>query len=132
MHQFARCLEGLILPEEGRTRAQFVHRAQTFAVASEGARIALEQIYDILSKIEHLHNALDFLPDNPDQDREELLYRLARQADQLARSSIAHVLENEGLTEIFKTDASISAFWKLPDHERLRLWGDRLDLESIA
>jgi hypothetical protein len=131
IHQFARCLEGLILPTEGRTQRQFVHHAQTFAKASAATTTMLTQIYEIRSKIEHLHNALDFFTEGTNSEREELLYKLGRRVDTLARYALTRVLENPTLTEIFKTDASIDAFWKLRDDERVELWGERLDLESI-
>jgi hypothetical protein len=39
------------------TRRQFTHRLQTFAVANRVAEEALGQMFDIRSKIEHLHSA---------------------------------------------------------------------------
>jgi hypothetical protein len=132
IHQFTRCLEGLILPEKGTTQRDFLHRTQTFAVAYEGARTMLCQIYEIRSRIEHLQNALNFFQPGSLREREELLYKLGRRVDKLARYAVVRVLENPTLTEIFKTDASIGAFWKRPDHERLQLWGERLDLESMV
>ena len=61
LHQFVRSLEGLIRPDIARTRAQFIHRSQTFALANSSAVKALEHIFDIRSKIEHLHSPLAML-----------------------------------------------------------------------
>jgi hypothetical protein len=132
LHQFVRCMEGLILPDQGSTRSQFVHRAQTFALANEAATVALGQIYDIRSKVEHLHYPLSLIPGNTVKEKEDLLYRRVRQADALARFAVRHVLESEALTEAFKTDENIDAFWHQPDGDRVARWGDRLDLDLIA
>ncbi len=107
LHQFVRCMEGLILPDQGSTRSQFV-------------------------KVEHLHYPLSLIPGNTVKEKEDLLYRRVRQADALARFAVRHVLESEALTEAFKTDENIDAFWHQPDGDRVARWGDRLDLDLIA
>jgi hypothetical protein len=132
IHQFVRSLEGLILPEITKTRKHFIHRSQTFAVPNAHTAEALGQIFDIRSQVEHLHNALDALPATTSQQKEILLYARARQVDRLARFAISRVLENDDLSEIFRTDASIADFWNKPDHERAKLWGSRLDLDAIG
>jgi hypothetical protein len=132
LHQFVRCLEGLILPDQGSSTTQFVHRAQTFAVANEATKLALEQIYNVRGKVEHLHHPFDPLPGDTTDEKEKLLYWRVRQVDALARFVLRHVLESDALTAVFKTDESIDAFWHKPDHERTEVWGKRLDLESIS
>jgi hypothetical protein len=131
IHQFVRVLEGLILPEQGKSTKQFVHRCQTFALASEDTKVALEQAYNIRSQVEHLHNALDVLPGSSVEEKEQTLYHRARQMDHLARFALARVLESDALLDIFRQDSSIEAFWKKPDDERLKIWGTRLDLAKI-
>jgi hypothetical protein len=121
IHQFVRSLEGLILPEMTKTRKHFVHRSQTFAVPSPDTAKALGQIFDIRSKVEHLHSALDALPGATRQRKESLLYRRARQVDRLARFAISRVLESDDLRQIFRTDTRIADFWKKQDHERAKL-----------
>lgn len=132
LHQFVRCMEGLILPDQGSTRSQFVHRAQTFALANDAATVALGQIYDVRSKVEHLHHPLSLIPGNALKEKEDPLYRRVRQADALARFAVRHVLESDALIEAFKSDENIDAFWHQPDGERVARWGDRLDLDLIA
>jgi hypothetical protein len=131
LHDFVRCLEALILPEPGRTKTQFIHRAQTFAIANDAAREALEQMYDVRSQVEHLNHPLDPLPGATVKAREELLYRRTRQADELARFALRNVLDHQQLIETFKREDTIDAFWKQPDHLRAASWGPRLDLSSI-
>jgi hypothetical protein len=129
IHQFARSLEGLILPDAGATKRQFVHRLKTFVVANQATDEMLGQMFDIRSNLEHLHNALDAFPSGTQEERENLLYKRARQIDRLARFAISHVLGNDKLSSTFKTDENIAAFWANLDHERRALWGKRLDIE---
>jgi len=132
IHQFVRSLEGLILPRKAKTESQFIHRSQTFAIANANNATALKEIFGIRSKVEHLHHALDALQGASSEEKEDLLYRRNRQVDELARFAISRILEDDGLREIFRTEASIADFWHRKDHERAKLWGSRLDLDSIA
>lgn len=127
IHQFVRALEGLIMPEQGKSTKQFMHRCQTFALAGEDAKVAFEQAYNIRSQVEHLHNALDVLPGSCVEEKTQLLYRRARQMDQLVRFALARALESDALLDVFKQDSTIEDFWKTPDHERLKIWGVPLD-----
>jgi hypothetical protein len=93
--------------------------------------VVLEPIYDIRSKVERLHSPLSLISGNSVKEKEDLLYRRVRQADSLARFAARHVLGSEALTEAFKTDENIDAFWHEPDGERTKRWGERLDLEAV-
>lgn len=130
LHQFARALEALIKPDIGNTRRQFGHRAQTFALGGAKTRDTLLQIFDIRSQVEHLHSPLDAL-DGSESDRIALANRRTKQADILSRFAFGRVLESEQLLNVFRTDASIDAFWQMQDDERIRVWGQRLDLTNI-
>ncbi len=132
IHQFVRSLEGLILPDKGNTERQFVHRLQTAVIGNKKTHDSLREIFNIRSKVEHLHNALDPLPGATSQEKEILLYRRSRQIDQLARFAISRILENDALRETFRTDAGIADFWKKADDKRAQIWENRLDLDAIA
>lgn len=97
-----RSLEGLILPDIGNTARQFVHRCQTFAVASHATEMALTQIFESRSKVEHLHNALDAFPGDTPEEKETLLYLRARQVDALARFAIRRIIEIDALREAIR------------------------------
>ena len=132
IHQFVRALEALVLPEAGKSKKQFVHRCQTFAVASEEARQVLEDAYEVRSRVEHLHNALDVVsPTSTVEEKERALYRRARQMDQLSRFAIRRVLEDDKLLAIAEDDNRIDEFWKRPENERVAVFGERLDLSKI-
>ena len=130
LHQFVRALEALIKPEEAKTRRQFAHRGQTFAIANLETRDTLLQIFNIRSKVEHIHSPLDAL-DGTEHERNTLGVRRTRQVDVLSRFALAHVLESEVLLETFRADTSIDDFWRRPDDERVRAWGERLNLASV-
>ena len=130
LHQFVRALEALIKPDVGTSRTQFAHRAQTFAIANPEAQETLLQIFDIRSKVEHMHSPLDALNGSRDE-RITLGSRRTRQVDVLSRFALTHVLESEVLLEVFRTDTSIEGFWHILDHDRLQVWGERLNLADV-
>ena len=66
------------------------------------------------------------------EEKEILLFKRARQSDALARFAVRRVLDEPTLTSTFENDKTIDAFWHRPDHERIEIWGDRLDLDLIA
>jgi len=130
LHEFVRALEAVVRPDIGNTRNQFAHRAQTFATASPRARESLLQIFDLRSHVEHMHLAIAAL-EGAEKDRIAVANHRTRQVDALARFVFRHVLESDALLEIFRTEEGIERFWALPDDERTRAWGARLDLAGI-
>jgi hypothetical protein len=132
LHQFVRALEALIKPDIGNTRRQFAHRIdQTFTVANAETRETLNQIFDLRSRIEHVHDPLEVLAGDRDT-RIATANRRTRQVDVLARFALGRVLEDNRLFETFRTDAGVDAFWQLADAARAAAWGQRLDLRAIA
>ena len=95
-----------------------------------GEVLTLLQIFNIRSKVEHIHSPLDAL-DGTEHERNTLGVRRTRQVDVLSRFALAHVLESEVLLETFRADTSIDDFWRRPDDERVRAWGERLNLASV-
>lgn len=53
IHQFARCIEGLIVPKQGDTKKQFKSRTELF-IGSQYHEI-MGEIYEIRSEVENLH-----------------------------------------------------------------------------
>jgi hypothetical protein len=132
LHQFVKALEALIKPDIGNTRRQFAHRIdQTFTVANAETRETLNQIFDLRSRIEHVHDPLDVLDGDHDA-RVATANRRTRQVDVLARFALTRVLEDDDLFGTFKTDAGVDAFWQLADVARAAAWGERLDLRTVA
>jgi hypothetical protein len=131
IHQLVRALEAVIAPAVGKSQKQFIHRAQTFAVASQHAGSALEESYKIRSRVEHLHRALEALVGDQSA-REATLFRRTRQMDALARFAFERIISSDQLLEHFKNDVTIQNFWAKSDHERAAIFGAQLDLNQIA
>ncbi|MGA7864987.1 MAG: hypothetical protein WCA23_13535, partial [Stellaceae bacterium] len=53
LHQYSRCIDGLILPDAGKTKQQFRSRTEVFIGASHHDMMG--EIYDVRSAVEHLH-----------------------------------------------------------------------------
>ena len=131
LHQFVRALEALLKPEVAKTRAQFGHRAQSFAVANDETRNTLLQIFDMRSNVEHVHSPLNGLQ-GTEEERLALANRRVRQVDRLCRFAFTRVLESEALLETFRTEANTDVFWAMRDNERVATWGERMDLTAVG
>jgi hypothetical protein len=53
LHQFVRCVEGFIFPDEGKTKKQMTSRSELFLGATQHA--LMQTLFDIRSAVEHLH-----------------------------------------------------------------------------
>jgi len=132
IHQYARALEALILPDVGSTERQFVHRCLTFTGASEPNRSVLRESFRMRSDTEHLHTWNRSLSQtHPSDQCESLALRRTRQMEKLASFAILHVLTSPDLRNHFRNDASTAEFWALRDDERAALWGETLDISVV-
>ena len=132
LHQFVRALEALVLPEIASTRRQFVHRCQTFAVASPEAVDALGQAYDLRSDAEHLHEWNRSIGAASPEDAENIALWRTRQMERLVCFAYSRVLTTPSVSRHFADDTTLAAFWEsYDDATRVQLWGGRLDLSAI-
>jgi hypothetical protein len=132
LHQFVRAIEAAIKPRAGSSRNDFAHRGQTLALNNAETREILLQLYDARSLVEHLNEPTNALPPGGTaEQRRRLMDRRTRQIDLLAREVFLRVLESPALMASFRTDDQIDAFWRMEHRERIRLWGDRLDIAAI-
>jgi hypothetical protein len=131
LHQFVRSIDALIKAEPGRNRTLFGHRVQTFVRRSANASEVLLELYDLRGLVKHLNVPTDLFHSGTHAKRRERVNRRTRQADALARFAMRRIFEASPVFEMFRTDAEIDQFWALRDDERIRLWGDQLDLLSI-
>jgi hypothetical protein len=131
LHQLVRTVEALVKPAQGNSREQFAHRGQALSRANAESREVLLQLYDLRSAVEHLNVPHDVLPGTTEAQRIATANHRTRQADILARFSLIRVLESPIMFNTFRTDADIEEFWRLRDHARADLWGERLDLLAI-
>lgn len=130
VHQFVRALEGVIKPEIGKTKTQFIHRTQTFTGASiENAKI-LEECYDIRSLVEHLHDWQPALSHVNASQRVDRLLLHSRRLEALCCHVYGRLCTSVTHRDAFG-DGEIDGFWKRPDHERSRFWGTPLNLANV-
>lgn len=128
LHQFVRCIEGFILPEIGNTRNQFKSRTELFI--GNGKHSDMEDLFDLRSQAEHLHDTLDYMRKH-NKGLPELFQR-AFEAEGLARYCISRFLEKPDIWEHFKTDKNLDNFWRSTVEFRLDLWGSAMDFEALS
>ena len=124
IHQFVRCVEGVVRPRKGTTRKDFVTAVQS--VLTNDHRKELEEMFGIRSADEHLHDPMEEISGNNPDARERVLLHRAAEAEAIARSFLTSVLENPKLrASRFPVDANAEAYWS---EEDTLLWGMPLDL----
>jgi len=129
IHQLCRCVEGLILPDEGQTKRQFKSRTELFIGPSHHDLIG--NIYDVRSAVEHLHD--DKYLHGYDRDRMLRLVKYEAILAHLCRACLRRILSNTTLFPHFANARALSAFWALPKHDRQAIWGPPVDpLEVLS
>jgi hypothetical protein len=138
-HEFVRVLDGLVKTRPGRGATDFVHRVQTFALDSPDTSATLIEMYALRGAVEHVNSLLeailvppDIPPDGAHDYRVTRMNRLTRQLDALVRFVLVRIFEHEELFELFRTEDSIGAFWRLPGGERAASWGERVDIRTVV
>ena len=123
IHQYCRCIEGLILPDVGNTKKQFKSRTDLFIGATH--HTLMGELYDIRSAVEHLHENryLEYFDRKVRLD----LAKKAAIAESIARSALAHILEKDSLCVYFGNTQALKDFWALAPEVRKAIWGDPID-----
>lgn len=127
LHQFCRVVEGLILPDTGKTTKQFKSRTELFV--GPGHHDLMGEIYQNRSAVEHLNDPI--VLDETDQGKYRHFYERATIVEQIARDCMRNVLLRPKLRGYFESDAKLDAFWKLDAAERTKLWGPPLDMQEV-
>lgn len=129
IHQYCRCVEGLILPAVGKSRQQFKSKTELFI--GSGHHDLMGYIYDVRSAVEHLHESR-YLESFDRVSRLDLVKKEAI-VERVAREAIRRVISNTNLWPHFANTAALSRFWSLAPTEQRRLWGDMIDpLDALA
>ena len=129
IHQYCRCIDGLILPAVGRTKRQFKSRTQLFIGPTH--HDLMGELYEIRSNVEHLHEN-QYLETF---DREIRLDLVAKEAivECIVRSALARIVCNDALWPHFGSTTALNVFWSLSPDEQRNIWGDPIDpLEALA
>lgn len=130
LHQFVRCVEGLIYPERGKSQKRFKSRTELF-IGSKLQEL-MGELYDLRGSEEHMNEVQDILALPNIREKRVILFQRAFEAEGLARYCIAHFLSNKSLWPHFMDDQALSSFWKLNSKERQAIWGEPLDMEAIS
>ena len=129
IHQYCRCIDGLILPDIGKTTRQFKSRTQLFIGLTH--HDLMGELYDIRSNVEHLHENR-YLETFERKIRLDLVSKEAI-VEYVARSALARIIGNDALWAHFGNTVALEAFWSLSPDERSNIWGDPIDpLEPLA
>lgn len=122
LHQYARCIEGLIVPCPGKTKRQFKSRTELFIGSHQDL---MGEIYDMRSAAEHLHEN-KYLETFSRNDRLNLVKKEAV-AEYIARTCVVRIIETPALWPYFANTRSLNDFWKLDSSQRQALWGTLID-----
>jgi len=128
LHQFCRCIEGLILPSVGKTEKQFVSRTELFVGPSH--HDTMRALYQMRSRVEHMHD-YDWPAGFAERDRRLLVMRRAALAQELARLCISRFLVTKDVWPYYVSPDQLASFWALPAADRRKLWGAPFDLVAI-
>jgi hypothetical protein len=129
IHQYCRCIDGLILPAVGKTRQQFRSRTEMFV--GPGHHDLMGELYDVRSAVEHLHENR-YLETFDRSMRLELAKKEAI-VEYVARSALARVISDDTLWPHFANTPALEKFWALTPPDRTKIWGDLIDpMTAIA
>lgn len=126
LHQYCRCIEGLIGAEPGRSKRQFKSRTELFI--GPGHHDLMGEIYDLRSDVEHLHEDRHLL----NADRAKLLDLVQKESvtEHLTRRVLATIFDAPTLWPHFANRDSIAWFWRLAARDRTVLWGAPFDINE--
>lgn len=127
LHQFCRCIEGLIFAEQGKTTGQFKSRTELFVGASHHSFMG--GLYENRSAVEHMNDPM--LAATNEDGRRRVFREMTLASEEIARYCLLRVLLNPDLRQQYADETSLKAFWHLqPANRRLR-WGDPMDLGAV-
>jgi hypothetical protein len=129
IHQYCRCIDGLILPATGKTKQQFKSRTELFIGPNH--HDLMGELYDVRSAVEHLHENryLEYF------DRATRLELARKEAvvEHIARTAVARAIGDDARWPHFGNTPALEKFWALTPAERKKIWGDAINpLAAIA
>lgn len=130
LHEFIRCVEGFIYPDTGQTKRQFKSRTELFIGPRHHDLI--DELYELRSAVEHLHDPLELLTSLSPRDRRLCLLQRAMESESLARYCIARLLSSSAIWPRFEDDSALEEFWKLDQPKRVSEWGSELDFAAVS
>jgi hypothetical protein len=119
LHQYCRCIEGLIVPTAGNSGRQFKSRTELFIGPRHHDMMGAT--YDVRGDVEHLHEN-KHLEVFDRAARLDLVKKL-EMMEYIARSALVRVLLDRNLWQHFANTPALKAFWALDEGQRRALWG---------
>ena len=123
IHQFTRCIEGLIVPNKGETKKQFKSRTELFVGPAHHKLMG--DLYDIRSDVEHLNENRHL--EKFDRKTRIALAEFEAVSEWVARSCLERILLDPALIGHFGSVTSLSNFWKMDTAKRKMIWGNSID-----
>ena len=123
IHQFTRCIEGLISPKQGETTRQFKSRTELFVGPHHHDLIG--DLYVARSDFEHLHE--DRYLSQFDRETRIRLAKLEAESEWIARSCLVRILLDPDLIAHFGSEEALNRFWSQSPGERVAIWGGPID-----
>lgn len=129
LHQYARCVDGLILSRPGKGASDFMSRTELFIGA--GHADVMGEIYADRSAVEHLHE--DRLLEPFERTKRLELVRKEAIIEYVARTVQQRIVLNEHLWLHFANREGLETFWAMRPDQRRAVWGDPINpLEALA
>lgn len=123
LHQYCRCIDGLIVPDIGNTKRQFKSRAELFIGPRH--QDMMGDTYDVRSDVEHLHENKHLEGFNR-ATRLELVKKL-EMMEYIVRSALVRIVLEPKLWPHFANTTALQAFWALDDQQKRALWGSTIN-----
>ncbi len=129
LHQYARCVDGLVLSRPGKGASDFKTRTELFIGPRHDDVVG--QIYADRSSVEHLHE--DRLLEPFERAKRLELVRKEAIIEQIARTALHRIVLNESLWPHFSSRAGLEKFWALKPDDRRTIWGAPINpLDALA
>lgn len=129
LHQFCRCIDGIICSRKGKGLADFQNRTALFI--GVGHENVTGEIYQMRGAVEHLRPATtEAVGCNDEVSKRRRVIERAVQAEIIARHCVIRIMSSDNLLDRYKTDDEIDTLWSLAQPEQKTVWGDALDFNA--
>ena len=118
LHQYCRCIDGLIVSKQGEAKKRFKSRSELFIGPRHHDMMG--ETYDVRSDVEHLHEN-KHLEVFDRTARLELVKKL-EMMEYIARSALLRIVLESKLWPHFANTPALQAFWALDEKQRRALW----------
>jgi hypothetical protein len=123
LHQYCRCIDGLIVSKQCEAKKQFKSRTELFIGPHHHALMG--DTYDVRSDVEHLHENKHL--EIYDRTARLDLVKKLEMMEYIARGALVRILLDIKLWPHFANTTALHAFWGLDGQQRRKLWGDFID-----